>query len=285
MTTDRLRIFLLATLCVALPGVAQAQLHYTTNSGVITITGFTGGGPVVIPATTNGLSVTSIAEDAFQDDTITSVTLPGTMTNIGYQAFGYCNSLTSVTLDGALGANIGQYAFEPCSSLTNVVISNGVTKIPEEMFGECTSLVTITIPASVTNIAEAAFDNCSSLTSIYCLGNEPVLGADAFTGVNATTARVYYLAGATGWGPTYGPLTTVELISVPRITNPGIQGNEFGFIINGSSNQVIVVQATTNLTNGTWTTLQSNVLAGTTANFTDTQWTNFPRRYYRLSTP
>ena len=59
----------------------------------------------------------------------------------------------------------------------------------------------------------------------------------------------------------------------------------FGFIIAGSNNVVIVVEACTNLTNPVWSPLQTNTLTGGSAYFSDSQWTNQPARFYRLRSP
>jgi BspA type Leucine rich repeat region (6 copies) len=77
--------FLLCAVLLMLPAVAQAQFTFTTNNGAITITGYTGpGGAVTIPSTTNGMSVTSIGNSAFnQCNSLTSVTIPDSVTSIG----------------------------------------------------------------------------------------------------------------------------------------------------------------------------------------------------------
>src|SRR5438477_440342 len=66
--------------------LVQAQFDYTNNgNGTCTITGYTGpDGAVTIPNSINGLSVVSIGFEAFSFKRIvTSVTIPGTVTNIG----------------------------------------------------------------------------------------------------------------------------------------------------------------------------------------------------------
>ena len=57
-------------------------------------------------------------------------------------------------------------AFSGCTSLTSVVIPDGVTSIDDSTFDGCTSLASITIPDSVTSIGAYAFYGCTSLTSI-----------------------------------------------------------------------------------------------------------------------
>ena len=74
----------------------------TTNNGMITITGYTGGGgAVVIPDTINGLPVAGIGSSAFACCTgLTAVTVPNSVTSIGNDAFCNCLSLTGVYFMG-----------------------------------------------------------------------------------------------------------------------------------------------------------------------------------------
>jgi hypothetical protein len=76
---------LLGLLLLAAPAAVRAQYTYTNNAdGVsITITGYTGhGGAVTIPTNINNRLVTSIGDYAFEQAAVTSVTIPGSVTNI-----------------------------------------------------------------------------------------------------------------------------------------------------------------------------------------------------------
>ena len=55
-----------------------------------------------------------------------------------------------------------------------------------------------------------------------------------------------------------------------------------GFAIDGSSNPVIGVDACTNLTSPIWVPVQTNTLSSDSLYFSDPQWTNYPRGFYRL---
>ena len=111
-------------------------------------------------------SVTSIAEETFYNCSgLTSVTIPNSVTSIGELAFWSCSSLTSVSIPNSV-ASIGSYAFYDCSGLTSVTIPNSLTIIEHNVFYDCSGLTSITIPNSVTSIGGFAFRGCSGLTSI-----------------------------------------------------------------------------------------------------------------------
>lgn len=63
----------------------------------------------------------------------------------------------------------------------------------------------------------------------------------------------------------------------------GVRTNQFGFTITGTSNLVIVVEASTNLAGPAWYPLQTNTLAGGSSYFSDPQWSNYSARFYRLT--
>ena len=65
----------------------------------------------------------------------------------------------------------------------------------------------------------------------------------------------------------------------------GVKTNRFGFTIAGYSNVVVVVQAATNLANPLWLPVQTNILTGGTAYFSDPQWADHRDRFYRLCAP
>ena len=110
-------------------------------------------------------SVTSIGELAFAHCTsLTSIIIPDSVTSIGAEAFWGCTSLTSVTISNSV-TNISWYTFSKCTSLTSVTISNSVTNIESYVFIGCSSLVSITIPISVKSIGNHAFRN-TGLTSV-----------------------------------------------------------------------------------------------------------------------
>ena len=68
---------------------------------------------------------------------------------------------------------IGGDAFGWCESLTSVTIPDSVTTIGEGAFRDCSNLTSVTIPESVTTIGYAAFANCEKLNTVYCKAINP----------------------------------------------------------------------------------------------------------------
>lgn len=130
---------------------------------------------VVIPE-----GVTEIGEDAFfYCNSLTSITIPNSVTSIGNDAFYKCNSLTNITIPDSV-TSIGNDAFCCCDNLTNFTIPNSVTSIGVSAFYGCTNLTSIIIPDSVTGIEEMAFCCCDSLTSVTIPNSVTSIGIHAF---------------------------------------------------------------------------------------------------------
>ena len=123
-------------------------------------------GTLVIPATVNGYSVTSIGENAFRAcRDLTSVGIPVSVTSIGNNAFSYCAGITSLTIPHSV-SQIGDFAFFNCNGLTSVIIPDGVKSLGTGAFMACMGLKSISIPPSVVSIGWNAFSDCRSLVSV-----------------------------------------------------------------------------------------------------------------------
>ena len=148
-------------------------------------------GNVVIPEEVNYmgriLKVTSIGEYTFWHCSITSVTIPNSVMNIGDFAFDMCNRMTSVTIPNSV-TSIGIYAFEYCSRLTSVTIPNSVTSIGDHAFYRCTRMTSVSIPNSVTTIGDYAFNECSRLTSVTIPNSVTTIGDYAFEECSGLTS-------------------------------------------------------------------------------------------------
>lgn len=158
------------------------------------------GGAVTIPN-----DVTSIGEafNSAQGATITSITIPDTVTELDYGAFAGCTNIKSITIpksvskmDGSIfdgctnlsnvvfqnsSSYLGDDAFEDCTSLTNIVLPIGATVIGSSAFYGCTALTNVTIPNTVTSIGNFAFMGCKNLKSATITSTVTSIGGMAFS--------------------------------------------------------------------------------------------------------
>jgi hypothetical protein len=74
---------------LGLPSGATAQFTFLTNSGTVTVIGYTGpGGSVTIPSSTGALPVTGIAFLGIHYN-VNSLSIPASVTSITADAFGF----------------------------------------------------------------------------------------------------------------------------------------------------------------------------------------------------
>ena len=168
---------------------------------------------LVIPATHNGLPVSRIAANAFQNKSaITSATIPATVTEIGESALRGCVGLETVTFAEesclrVIGSNaftsckalreiilpetvrrIYDFAFLGCSSLKTVRMTGTLDGLGTAVFMRCTALEDVTL-AKVKKLPSQTFAECTSLTAIW-LDNTEEIGEAAFSGCTALTVFV-----------------------------------------------------------------------------------------------
>ncbi len=189
---------------------------------------------IIIPSKVeyNGeqFTVTGIMDYAFSRS-LSSISLPESLTSIGSNAFYGCYSLTSVdvpsenanfsSLDGVLFTKdgtalilypagkeavlytvptevtiISDNAFSSNSFLSSVVLPEGLTSIGSYAFGGCVSLSSISLPKNLMNIGENAFDGCYALTSIDVAFDNPYfLSNDGILFTKDKTSLIRYPAG------------------------------------------------------------------------------------------
>ena len=152
---------LLVTGCGEKDGLKYTLLEdgtYSVSKGTATDSN------IVIPSTYNEKKVTTIGYFG-NCESLTSITIPNSVTAIEYGAFSGCESLTSITIPNSV-TTIEKLTFWHCEGLTSITIPNSVTKIGNFAFSNCTSLTSVTIPSSVTTIGDGTFAECTRLTNI-----------------------------------------------------------------------------------------------------------------------
>lgn len=182
-------------------------------------------GAVVIPAsvTNDGTtySVTSIESYAFFYSDITSISIPGTITKIGSNAFYSCKGLTTVNLP------------------------EGIVSLGNNAFGQCSFIESINIPASVTTIGNMTFDNCYSLKEIYSLAATPAsCSSSSFSRVETGSCTLYIPEGAKD---AYNIAPWNEFGNIVETDFAGVEGiasdTESGATIYGASGNIVIENA------------------------------------------
>jgi hypothetical protein len=249
-------------------------------------------------------SVAKITGSAFATSLLTAITIPNSVTNIGSFAFQDCSRLTNIAVaaDNPSYASVGGVLFNKAMTLLiqcpggvtgSYAVPNSVTTVGSFAFEYCSGLTNAAIPNSVTNIGSDAFALCG-LREAYFQGNAPLVNGGAGSADTSVFYRdsgtVFYQPGTTGWAATFGGWPTAGWYQPqPQILGSsyglGASSNGFQFTISWATNTSVVVETCTNLANPTWIPLQSSSLTNGSLNFSDSQWTNYPGRFYRLRSP
>ena len=110
---------------------------------------------------------------------LTSVSLPVSVTKIPSHMFDGCTSLTSVTALSEI-ESIGDGAFQNCSSLTGIDFPGTLTSIGSSAFQGCASLVSVPNLSKVTNMGWGAFYKCKKLRASVDLSSLQSIPGYAF---------------------------------------------------------------------------------------------------------
>ena len=117
------------------------------------------------------------------------MTLSNTLASIGYEAFSWCSSLTSIEFPDSL-TYLGAWSFISCP-LSELTIPEGITIIEGYTFASNSSITTLYLPSTLENVASSAFSGCSNLSDVYFAGTQEEAEA-ILIGTNNT-----YLSAAT----------------------------------------------------------------------------------------
>lgn len=171
-------------------------------------------------------SVTSLGRLCFSGcSSLTSINIPSSVTSLGRSCFGGCSSLTSITIPSSV-ISLGEYCFDSCSGLTSVSIPSSVTSLGECCFYGCSSLTSVTIPSSVTSLGKLCFSACTGLTSITIPSSVTSLGSSCFA-LCRKLETVYFKGEYCNSSYTDLYIPTTSIIKVPTEYLQGYK-NAFG---------------------------------------------------------
>lgn len=165
--------------------LTSATLH--DGITVIDYSAFSGCESLMLTALPTAL--TSIGQYAFQNTKAinVSLTLPETVTTLGYEAF-YGSGITGIVIKKPI-SNFNSYVFSNCTSLTSVSLPITMKVLPEGTFQYTTSLKTITLPDSLKEIGYYAFYG-SGLESIILPLKVQTIGYQAFYDTQLSEIKV-----------------------------------------------------------------------------------------------
>jgi len=121
-------------------------------------------GDLVIPSEVDGIAVTEIAEEGFENCISSgTLTLPEGLRVIGKYAFSNASFTGALTIPETV-TNISEKAFYQCKGFTSLVLPEKLDILEESAFGYCTGITgELSLPV-VTEIGYGAFSGCTGLT-------------------------------------------------------------------------------------------------------------------------
>jgi hypothetical protein len=159
-----------ATLKQYFPAISQNVSKVTIPASVITNYG--------------EYNITSISSNAFYGCKINTLSIPSSISTIGYKAFENCTNLTKIIIPDiaswcsvkfVLQNNLyrndcpfhyGHLYSDEYTEITNLIIPDGVTAINDYVFAGCDNLISIQFPNTVQFIGKGAFSGCNSLKKV-----------------------------------------------------------------------------------------------------------------------
>ena len=139
---------------------------------------YLGGGWSSITKVTLPNGLEEIGYEAFENSKLTKIVIPDSVKKIGERAF--CGSNLKTIKFGKNLTVIGNGAFRACYNLKSVTIPKKVKEIEMSVFRDCKSLKSITIPKKVEKIYSSAFNNCKNIKNVKILSSEVDIWCRAF---------------------------------------------------------------------------------------------------------
>ena len=139
-------------------------------------------------------AVTSICAHAFENSSISSVSLPDEILAIEDRAFRGCEALKTLRLPEDLSF-LGSGAFSG-SGLSSIQIPGSLSRIPTLAFANCTDLATVTLGEGILFIDTFAFQHCPRLQRVFIPASVQFVSRSAFD----LDCQLIFASDSTRWG-------------------------------------------------------------------------------------
>ena len=184
---------------------------------------------IILPANYKGGNYTIGANVFKGNTTITSVTIPNSVTSIDDDAFTGCTGLEKVCINDLVawcGIDFGSADANPLYYAKNLYLN-----------GEL--LTSLTIPAEVAEVKDYAFYNCNSVTNIDIINNIKSIGNSAFYGCN--DLETLYISNALNSIGEYAFAECKKIIDIKIGSKSAITASENIFSIDAYNNACLYV--------------------------------------------
>jgi len=159
-------------------------------------------------------NITEINEFSYARSNLSTITIPDTVTSIGYGAFYHCDELSNIVIPKSV-TYIAPFAFDKTEWMedfnnssqeflivgdgillayngkgSHVTIPEGVKRIAPYVFYKHNGLLSVSMPDSLLEIGESAFEGCTNLTEVFGGTNVQVIKDRAFNQCPLQTIKI-----------------------------------------------------------------------------------------------
>lgn len=142
-----------------------------------------------VKSVTLPMGLKSISVNAFMNSTISEISIPATVTNIGKGAFSNILALKTISVPNSV-KTIGHSCFAACTGLTEAKLPARLEKLENSMFRGCRSLTKVTLPQNIDKIDTGTFEDCKALAHIDLPQTVTTIGLNAFKNTALTEVPV-----------------------------------------------------------------------------------------------
>lgn len=214
---------------IAIKDISITHKYINYNIAKIdTLSGFNNSESITTVSIPN--TVTTIGGWAFQNCTnLAIVSMADTVTSIGSCAFSDDASLKSINISDKV-VSIEDLTFYNCTSLEEVILSDNLINIGNSAFANCESIKSITIPNGTIKIADWAFANCKSLEEVII--SESIIDIGQLTFAGCPKLTIYGTAGS--YAEKYAKDNKIKFALISSLKHSDVLNTNITVSINGN---------------------------------------------------